>query len=706
MKTELHIPAMDCPTEEQLIRSRLSRVRGIQDLRFDLVQSRLIVEHLSEAGGPMRSALLEIGMVPTTPEDLESGQTSTVRRPVVSRSEWIQMAAAFLLAIGAEAVELTTDSAAWVPFVLALAAIAIGGREMLVKGWRSVRSFTLGINFLMTIAVTGAILIGEWGEAAMVTVLFALAEKIEQYALDRSRGAIRDLMKLVPDLALVRQDSGEWKEVGARSVPVGSVVRVRPGERIALDGAVLSGTSSVNQAPITGESMPVEKGPGEELFAGSINGTGAIEYEVTRPLSDSAISRIVRMVQQAQADRGQTQRFVDRFARLYTPIVVVAAVLVAVGPPLLVGASFETWLYQALVLLVIACPCALVISTPVTVVSGLAAAARNGTLVKGGAYLETGGQLRVIALDKTGTLTEGLPSVTDVIPLRGKTSEEVFRLAVALEAHSEHPIAAAFRRDGRAPTTAPPVAPGSFRAVVGRGLRGEVGGVALRLGNHRYAHESGICTPELESMLKGLEEQGKTAIVLFDDAEALGVFGVADTLRPESREAVAMLRDLGVTAVILTGDNQRTAAAVGRAAGIREVHGELLPEDKLALIQEMSNRPGAVGMVGDGINDAPALAKADIGFAMGMAGTDTAIETADVSLMNDDLRSVSTFIWLSRKTVRLLRQNIWFAVGIKALFFVLALGGVATLWMAVVADMGASLLVTANGLRLLRSRRP
>lgn len=631
---------------------------------------------------------------------------STDRRPLVSRAEWMQTGVAAALALTAEVVALSTGAEDSVPvMVLAAAAIALGGREMLVNGWRAVRALSLGINFLMTVAVAGALFIGEWPEAAMVVVLFALAERIEAYALDRSRGAIRDLLKLAPDTVRIQSATGDWIEIGAASVLVGQVFRVRPGDRVPLDGRVMDGRSSVNQAPITGESMPVEKKPGDEVFAGTINERGVLDIEVTHAKLDTTLARIIRAVQQAQADRGRTQRFVDRFARVYTPVVVVLAVLIAVVPPIVFASPFYAWLYRALVLLVIACPCALVISTPVTVVSGLAAAARRGILVKGGAYLENGHRIRVVALDKTGTITEGRPRLTDVIPLQEGLSEAAaLRLAAALDAPSEHPVAAAIVEafnQGAPGSVLVPV--DGFQALVGRGVHGRIDGNPHYLGNQRLIDETGLGSPQLAAALARLEQQGKTAVALVAEQGPMAAFGVADSVRSTSVEALRQLREIGVRAVMLTGDNQVTADAIAREVGIDDARGALLPEDKMAAVGSLRLRYGPVGMVGDGINDAPALASADIGFAMGAAGTDTAIETADVALMKDDLRKLPEFLRLSRRASRVLWQNITFALVVKAAFFALAVAGSATLWMAVFADLGASLIVTFNGLRLLRT---
>ncbi|MCW5940326.1 MAG: heavy metal translocating P-type ATPase, partial [Fimbriimonadaceae bacterium] len=452
-------------------------------------------------------------------------------------------------------------------------------------------------------------------------------------------------------------------------------------------------------APITGESIPVAKAAGDQVFAGTINEKGSFDFEVTANTGQTTLARIIRAVQQAQSQKAPTQRFVDQFARYYTPLVVVLAILITVVPPLLLAQPYSDWLYKALVLLVIACPCALVISTPVTVVSALASAARRGILIKGGVYIEEGRRLSRIALDKTGTLTHGLPKVTDVIPFDSIEEVELLRLAASLDAPSEHPVATAIvdaYKGERASVQ-------EFESITGRGVSGVVDGQQYFLGNHRLAHEEDYCRAEVEAVLEDLEEQGKTVVILGNADRALGVIAVADTVRETSIQAVKELHDLGVRTLMLTGDNARTANAIAAQVGIDDARGDLLPEDKRKIITELTADEEHVGMVGDGINDAPALAQADVGFAMGAAGTDTAIETADVALMQDDLRKIPEFIRLSRRASTVLKQNIAFAIGVKVLFFVLAFLGIATLWMAVFADMGASLLVVVNGLRLLQS---
>ena len=709
MKQSIFVIAnMDCPTEEALIRKRLGAVPGIEELAFNLMERRLTVDHSLADDGPILGALGEIGMRagPAQPANCTSCEAGRMdEAPTVPTRTRLLMAVAGAAALAAEALAWSgVDENSPLVIALALLSIATGGLGTLRKGWIALKTFTLNINFLMSVAVIGAIAIGEWPEAAVVIFLFALAELIETLSLERARNAIRGLMAMAPETATVRLENGEWMERPAAQIQIGQTLRVKPGERIPLDGVVTAGASAVNQAPITGESMPVEKAPGDAVFAGTVNERGAFEFRVTANKGSTTLDRIIHAVEEAQGQRAPTQRFVDRFARYYTPAVVVFAVLVAVVPPLFFGAAFPDWFYKALVMLVIACPCALVISTPVTVVSGLAAAARHGILVKGGVHLENGRRIKAVALDKTGTLTHGRPLLTDVVPLNGQAAEELLQLAASVDAHSEHPVAAAIVAAWQAPGR-PLLDVAAFEALAGRGAKGTVAGQLYYVGNHRLVEELAVCGPHVEEVLQRLEREGKTAVVLVTEREPLCVFGVADTVRGHSAEAIRDLHALGVVSVMLTGDNRTTARAIADQVGIDDARGDLLPEDKLAAIDELIARYGEVGMVGDGINDAPALAKASIGFAMGAAGTDTAIETADVALMDDDLRKLPRFIELSRRTSQVLWQNIALALGVKAVFFALALAGQATLWMAVFADMGASLLVVGNGLRLLKAER-
>ncbi len=694
--TLLRIAKMDCPTEEGLIRAKLQGMPGVSGLDFNLMQRTLAVRHAPDAIGAAVAAIESLGM------ETEAQKTDEPRDPQVPapKLNWWPMAISGIAAIAAEGVYWVNDGNHWAVIVLALVSIFTGGLSTYKKGWIALKNRNLNMNALMSIAVTGGMAIGHWPEAAMVMFLFALAEVIEAKSLDRARNAIRGLLDLTPETATVWNLDGMWRDVPATSVELGAKVRVKPGERIALDGVITAGRSAINQAPITGESLPVEKAEGDPVFAGTVNETGSFEYKVTAGANDSTLARIIHAVESAQGSRAPTQRFVDQFARVYTPAVFAVAVLVALVPPLAFGGAWFDWIYKALVLLVIACPCALVISTPVTIVSGLAAAARRGILIKGGVYLEGGRKLKALALDKTGTLTHGKPEQTDFVPL---TRGDVAAWAASLAARSDHPVSQAIAR--KASRDGVPLHDvEDFAALPGRGVRGRVAGQALHMGNHRLAQERGLSEAALQSQLEALERQGKTAVLLMDDSSVLGIFAVADTVKETSREAVADLQALGVRTLMLTGDNQHTAQAIAAQVGISEARGDQLPEDKLKTIESLVGGDGQVGMVGDGINDSPALARADIGFAMGAAGTDTAIETADVALMDDDLRKIPAFIRLSRSTAAILTQNIVLALGIKAVFLALTFTGHATMWMAVFADMGASLLVVFNGLRLLKRR--
>ena len=709
---------MDCAVEEAEIRHALEGIAGIRSLSFNLGQRTLALEGPASAIEQALSAIRKSGFDPQPLAD----------KPVASRptgaahagphdhhehapdsSHLKRLGLALALAIAAELIGfLAPDTLVWQAAGLTVAAAAIwaSGFDVYKKGLIALRHGRLNINALMTVAVTGAFFIGQWPEAAMVMALYAIAEAIEVKAVDRARNAIKGLLEMAPEVAAVRQADGAWLDTPVGRVPLLAAVRVRPGERVPMDGVVASGSSTINQAPVTGESIPVDKAVGDPVFAGTINETGSIEITVTAAASNSTLARIIHAVEEAQGTRAPTQAFVDRFAAFYTPGVFVFALAVALLGPWLFDWTALQAAYKALVLLVIACPCALIISTPVTLVSGLAAAARRGILIKGGIYLESARKLKAVALDKTGTLTEGKPRLVSwELVAADADHSQAGRIAAALAGQSDHPVSRAICQGLVAEGfTAPTLAVSDFKALAGRGVQGQIDGAVYALGNHRWTEERGQCTPALEARLKALEQAGRSVALLAAPSGVLALFAVADTIKASSRAAVAELKALGITPVMLTGDNQATANAIAREAGIDEARGNLLPEDKLAAIKALQAKHGPTAMTGDGINDAPALAQADIGVAMGAAGTDIAMEAADVVVMNDDLRRIAEVVRLSRATHAVLWQNIGLALGIKAVFLVLAVFGNASMWMAVFADMGASLLVVGNGLRLLRAR--
>jgi Cd2+/Zn2+-exporting ATPase len=560
-----------------------------------------------------------------------------------------------------------------------------------------VRGRTLGIDLLMTIAVVGAALIGEWAEAAAVVVLFALGALLEGLTMDKARNAIRSLMDLSPRTAYVRTEEGE-QEVPVEKLVPGDIVMVRPGDLVAADGQVVAGRTTIDQASITGESVPVEKQVDDEVFAGTANQRGYIEVVVTRRAEDTTLARIISLVEEAQARRAPAQRFVDRFASRYTPAVLLLAILIAAVPPLL-GAAFLPWVYKALVLLVIACPCALVISTPVSIVAGIARASRSGVLIKGGAFLEAMASTRVIAFDKTGTLTQGKPVVTDILPCAGQDEATVLAIAAAVESRSEHPLAGAILCAARERDLSWPEVE-HFEALPGCGAHAMLGDEPVQIGNERLFPNA---TPDVRGRIAAWQDVGKTVLLVGRSGHLIGLIAVTDTLRPRAEEAIHELRAAGVhTIVMLTGDGERTADVVARRLGLDDRRAGLLPEQKTLVIQELLRKHGQVAMVGDGVNDAPALATASVGIAMGAAGSDTALETADVALMGDDLRHLPYLINLSRATLRTIRANIAFSIVVKIIFLALTLLGFASLWLAILADTGAALLVIANGMRLLR----
>ncbi len=714
------IAGMDCVEEVSVLKREVGPIVGGEDrLAFDVLSGRMMVASAAHdvSADTIKQTVARTGMqaqiVVAEQEPSGTGSARQRRKQTlftaasgvfvvigVSLHAWLAggLAAAFGLfeAGGAHVVPP--------PAIAAYAlAIVFGARYVVVKAWYAARRLRPDMNLLMTIAVAGAIGIGEWFEAATVAFLFALSLALESWSVGRARRAIAALLDLAPPFARVKLDDGQERELPLAEVPVGARFIVKPGERIPLDGRVVAGTSHVNQAPITGESIPVSKQPESEVFAGTVNGDGALEIQSTKAAQDTTLAHITRLVREAQSRRARSEQWVEKFARVYTPAVIALALAVLLVPPLLFGGVWEDWFYRALVLLVIACPCALVISTPVSIVAALAASARAGALIKGGVYIEAPAHLKAIALDKTGTLTVGRPVVVEVLPLDGHDDAELLARAAALEARSAHPLAKAVTDFARK-RGLEPVAADNVQVLPGKGVTGTFDGRSYWLGSHRYLLERGQESEQVRARSQAWERDGRTVIVVGNDTHVCGLIAVADTVRPQAASSIRALRGAGIKHIVmLTGDNQATAQSIARDTGVDEVHAELLPADKVAAVEALVEKYGSVAMVGDGVNDAPAMGRASLGIAMGAIGSDAAIESADIALMTDDLSRLPWLVRHSRRTLAIIRQNIVFSLAVKIVFAVLTFIGLATLWGAIAADVGASLLVVANGLRLLRA---
>ena len=719
-RLEFRIHGMDCADEVAILRREIEPiVKEPGRLSFDILRGKMNVDQgdpaVTEAG--LVAAVAKTGMRAEVWQD-EKPTSSDMSfwqrrgRTVLMVASGLFTIAAFGLhasvaglsgAVGSEGTGLAEGEAPLVAVILYVTGIVSGGWYVAPRALAAVLRLRPDMNLLMAIAVVGAAAIGEWFEAATVTFLFAFSLALESWSVNRARRAVEALMAIAPPTARLLAPDGSTKEVNAADVTVGSMILVKPGDRIPLDGTVRRGTSQVNQAPITGESMPVDKAPPAEVFAGTVNGDGALEIEVTRLVGETTLAQIIRMVEEAQSRRAPSEQWVDRFARVYTPVILGVAILIAIVPPLLFGGDSGEWFYRALVLLVIGCPCALVISTPVSIVASLAAAAKAGVLVKGGTFIEAPAKLRAVALDKTGTLTAGTPQVVEVKPLANHTEQELLKAMGAIEAHSDHPLARAIVAHVQAKgITWSPAS--EVQSVQGRGVTAAIDGKRYWLGSHRYLEELKQETPELHEQIEAMSSAGRTVVVMGTDDHVCGFITLADAVRPESAVAIRELHELGVEHVVmLTGDNKPTAERVAREVGIDEVHAELLPADKVAAVEDLVRRFTYVAMIGDGVNDAPAMGRATIGMAMGAVGSDAAIEAADVALMSDDLSRLPWLIRHSRRTMGIIRQNVVLSLGVKAVFVVLTFGGYASLWSAIAADMGVSLVVIANALRLLRS---
>ena len=720
MSQDFKIVGMDCAEEVAILKRELRQHVGEESLlSFDVLRGRMSVaipaEKLSAA--KIIEAVARTGMKAEpwneqAPDSAGEGKGRSRLRLWLTTLSGLLTVAGFLLhvrsagsvrgAIGSEGMGLA-QSVPLASQICYAVAILWGAWYVFPKAWHSLRRLRPDMNLLMTIAVLGAIAIGEWFEGATVAFLFAVSLTLESWSVGRARRAVESLLAIAPPTVRVLREDGTQSEVRAAEVEIGTRFLAKPGDRIPLDGVVVRGTSEVNQAPITGESVPVEKREGSELFAGTINGNGALEVRSTRLAGDTTLAQIIRIVGDAQKQRAPSEQWVEKFARIYTPAVFVLAVLVAIVPPLAFGSEWSAWGYRALVLLVIGCPCALVISTPVSIVAGLAAAAKQGVLIKGGLHLETPGRLRAIAMDKTGTLTIGQPGVSEVVPMNGHTETELLERMVSMEAQSDHPLARAIVAFAKERGVSPlPVT--DFQALDGKGAKGVFKGEAYWLGSHRYLEERGQETPEVHRQLESLAQSGRSVIVLGNEKHVCGFVALADRVRPDAAATVKRLHENGIRHVVmLTGDNRATAETIAREIGVDEVRAELLPTEKVLAVEGLVMKFGGVAMVGDGVNDAPAMARSTLGIAMGAAGSDAAIEAADVALMSDDLAKLPWLIQHSKRALAIIRQNIVLSLSVKGIFAVLTFLGHASLWAAIAADMGVSLLVIFNALRLLHS---
>ncbi|HIG48228.1 MAG TPA: cadmium-translocating P-type ATPase [candidate division Zixibacteria bacterium] len=711
---------MDCVEEVAILKREVGpMVGGEAHLAFDILNAKMIVT--PEADEVDTDAIIrmvgETGMQAAVWQDDPDEEVGGFW---VRRGRFVLMvvsgacalagflsnaiyAGSVMAALGSEGLGQTHQTP-WLSMALYTSGIMAALRYVAPKAWFAMRRLRPDMNALMTIAVIGAILIGEWFEAATVSFLFAVSLTLESWSVGRARRAIGALMDLTPPVAHLKQPDGSEQTVTPASVAVGAVVIVKPGERVPVDGRVVGGESAVNQAPITGESQPVHKKTDDPVFAGAINGDGALEIECNKTAGDTTLAHIIRMVGEAQSKRAPSEQWVERFARVYTPVILGLAVLVFLLPPLLFDLSWTDWGYRALVLLVIGCPCALVISTPVSIIAALAASARNGVLVKGGVYMEAPAHLSAIAFDKTGTLTQGKPAIVAIDPLDGHTEEELLARASAMEARSDHPLARAITACAKARGV--PIIPAEdFQVIQGKGATARFNGELFWLGSHRYLEERRQETEAVHQLLEARSKAGYSVVLIGNDTHVCGILSIADAIRPETRAALQALKDSGIQhLVMLTGDNEGTAHAIAEEAGVNEVHADLLPEDKVAVVESLVSGYQHVAMIGDGVNDAPAMGRATLGIAMGAAGSDAAIETADIALMSDDLAKLPWLINHARRTLSVIRQNIIFALLVKAIFVIFTFGGLASLWAAIAADMGTSLLVTTNGLRLLRAK--
>lgn len=705
-KNVFNVQGFTCANCAGKFENNVKQLPGVQDAKVNFGASKIAVygnatiEELEKAG-----AFENLKVTPEKSVQQDKADSiKEVKEPFYKKHSVLLNA--FLLVVLGYISQIVNGEENLITSLLFAASIVIGGFSLFKVGFQNLLRFEFDMKTLMTVAIIGAAIIGEWAEGAIVVILFAISEALERFSMDRARQSIRSLMDIAPKEALVRRNGNEMM-VDVDDIAIGDIMIVKPGQKIAMDGVVVNGNSAVNQAAITGESVPVSKTLDDEVFAGTLNEEGLLEVKVTKLVDDTTIAKIIHLVEEAQGERAPSQAFVDKFAKYYTPIIMVIAALVAIVPPLFFDGSWATWVYQGLSVLVVGCPCALVISTPISIVSAIGNAAKNGVLVKGGIYLEEMGALKAIAFDKTGTLTKGVPVVTDFNVFSDKTdSKQLLSIITALEYRSQHPLASAIMKKAEQERISySEVIVDDFSSITGKGIKGTVNGSIYYIGNPKLFKElvTAQFSNEQEQMVTTLQSQGKTAMVIGSDKEILAVIAVADEVRESSKDIIQKLHHLGIKkTIMLTGDNKGTANAIAGHVGVSDVQAELMPQDKLDYIKQLRAEYGNVAMVGDGVNDAPALAASTVGIAMGGAGTDTALETADVALMGDDLRKLPFAIKLSRKALNVIKQNITFALAIKTIALLLVIPGWLTLWIAILSDMGATLLVALNGLRLMR----
>ncbi|WP_445677984.1 heavy metal translocating P-type ATPase [Psychrobacillus sp. FSL K6-1415] len=708
--TVYRVEGFSCANCAGKFERNVKEIPGVQDAKVNFGASKISVtgeasiEELEKAGA-FENLKVSVNTPSYASTTSEKGKAPTEKKvPFYKRHSTLLYAVLFI--VFGYLSQFVNGEDNLITSLLFVASIVIGGFSLFKVGFQNLTRFDFDMKTLMTVAVIGAAIIGEWAEASVVVILFAISEALERYSMDKARQSIRSLMDIAPKEALVRRN-GQEIMIHVEDIAIGDIMIVKPGQKIAMDGMVVSGYSAVNQAAITGESVPVAKTIDDEVFAGTLNEEGLLEVKITKLVEDTTISKIIHLVEEAQGERAPAQAFVDKFAKYYTPIIMVIAALVAVVPPLFFDGGWETWVYQGLSVLVVGCPCALVISTPISIVSAIGNAAKKGVLIKGGIYLEEMGALKAIAFDKTGTLTKGVPVVTDFNVLNNKTDEkELLSIVTALEYRSQHPLASAIMKKAEEVNiTYSNVVVEDFSSITGKGITGKVNGTSYYIGSPKLFKELTISKfdKNLEETVTILQNQGKTAMVIGTEKEILGIIAVADEVRESSKEVIQKLHQLGIKkTIMLTGDNKGTANAIGSHVGVSEIQAELMPQDKLDYIKQLRSEYGNVAMIGDGVNDAPALAASTVGIAMGGAGTDTALETADVALMGDDLRKLPFTVKLSRKTLNIIKANIFFAIAIKVIALLLVIPGWLTLWIAILSDMGATILVALNSLRLMR----